>query len=292
MTPATRPAPFAMLASRMRADEKRLLDAFERRGLECEYVDSRASWTLLGAPRPRHQVVLNREIGHARALYAARSLESAGATVVNSAAATEVCGDKWQTSTALRAHGLPTPRTALGLTPEAALEALEVIGYPAVIKPLVGSWGRLVTLVPDRATAGTVMEYIAALPAPQSHIVYVQELVAKPDRDIRVVVVGGEVLGATYRHGDQWRTNVARGAVTEAFEPSPEMVKLSTEAAAAVGADIAGVDLIEDADGRVVVLEVNHGVEFSGFQRAVGDRVDVAGRIVEYLMARAQAWFE
>ncbi|GAA0371456.1 RimK family alpha-L-glutamate ligase [Streptomyces olivoreticuli] len=292
MTTSTRPGPFAMLASRMRADEKRLLDAFERRGAHCEYVDSRASWSLLHAQRPPWRIVLNREIGHARALYAARALEAAGATVVNSAAATEVCGDKWQTSVALRRAGLPTPRTALALTPEAALDALEEIGYPAVVKPLVGSWGRLVTLLPDRRTAETVMEYIAALPAPQSHIVYVQELIAKPDRDIRMIVVGGEVLGATYRRGTQWRTNVARGATTEAFTPSPGMAELAVMAAKTVAADIAGVDLIESDDGEVVVLEVNHGVEFSGFQRAMGDRVDVADRIVEHLMTRSESCCE
>ncbi|MEU9107555.1 RimK family alpha-L-glutamate ligase [Streptomyces xanthophaeus] len=292
MSPATRPAPFVLLASRMRADEKRLLDAFERRGMECEYVDSRATWSLLHRDRPEQRLVLNREIGHARALYAARALEAAGATVVNTAAATDVCGDKWQTSVALRAHGIATPRTALGLTPEAALEALEAIGYPAVVKPLVGSWGRLVTLVPDRRTAETVMEYVAALPSPQSHIVYAQELVAHPGRDIRAVVVGGELLGTVYRRGDGWRTNVARGATTEAFEPSAEIEKLALAAAEAVGADIAGVDLIEDADGRPLVLEVNDGVEFSGFQRAVGERTDVAGRIAEFLMTRAQSCFE
>ncbi|MCZ0209715.1 RimK family alpha-L-glutamate ligase [Streptomyces sp. UMAF16] len=292
MNPATPAASFLLLASRVRADEKRLLDAFERRGMRYEYLDSRTAWSPLHQDARERRLVLNREIGHARALYAARALEAAGHVVVNSAAATDVCGDKWQTSVALRAAGLPTPRTALGLTPEAALEALEAIGYPAVVKPLVGSWGRLVTPVPDRRTAETVMEYIAALPSPQSHIVYAQEMIAKPDRDIRAIVVGGELLGTVHRRGEQWRTNVARGATTEAFEPSADIVKLALAAAEAVGADIAGVDLIEDADGRPLVLEVNDGVEFSGFQRAVGDRVDVAGRIAEFLMTRAQSCFE
>ncbi|WP_323188174.1 RimK family alpha-L-glutamate ligase [Streptomyces sp. NBC_00249] len=287
-------ASFAMVASRVRTDEKRLLDAFDRHGLRCEVIDSRRFWQALeadpvphfGTGRPR-RVVLNREIGHARAVYAARALESVNAVVVNSATATEVCGDKYRTSLALRAAGLPTPRTALALTPEAAMDALEAIGYPAVVKPLTGSWGRLVSRLPDREAAETVMEYIAALPGASSHLVYVQELVAKPDRDIRVVVVGGRVVGAVYRRGGGWRTNVARGAETVRCTVTAEIEKLAVEAARCVEADISGVDLIEDADGGLSVLEVNHGVEFTGFQRALGDSVPVADAVLDHLKERA-----
>ncbi len=274
-----------ILASRVRLEEKRIFTALERRRVRHEHVDSRVTWTELHAGGPRWDLVLNREIGHARALHAARSLEAEGSRVVNSAAATEVCGDKWRTSIALREASLPVPRTALALTPGAALDALDTVGYPAVLKPLVGSWGRLVTRLPDRATAEAVLEHVAALPGPQSHVVYLQEFVPKLDRDIRVVVVGGEALGAVYRTGDQWRTNVARGAQPQHCGLGPELAKLSVAAAGAVGADIAGVDLVEDADGRLLVLEVNHGVEFSGFQEAMGARVDVADRIVEHTLA-------
>jgi [lysine-biosynthesis-protein LysW]--L-2-aminoadipate ligase len=277
----------AVFASRVRADEKRIMEALGRHGLRYEHVDTRAYWSFAGEPRPPWSIVLNREIAHTRAVYAARMLEALGGTVVNSAAATETCGDKWRTSLALRAAGLPTPRTALGLTPDAALAALEAIGYPAVVKPLVGSWGRLVTRVPDGHMAATVMEYLDVLPTPQSRIVYVQELVDKPGRDIRVIVVGGEAVGATYRHGDQWRTNVARGAESRPCPLTAELAGLAVRAAAAVGADVAGVDLVESGDGALFVIEVNHGVEFSGFQRAVGDRVDVAGRIAGHVAALA-----
>jgi [lysine-biosynthesis-protein LysW]---L-2-aminoadipate ligase len=133
--------------------------------------------------------------------------------------------------------------------------------------------------------AATLVEYIAALPSPQSHIVYIQELIRKPGRDIRTIVVGGEVLGAIYRCGE-WRTNVARGAFSEHCELTDDIVKLSLGAADAVDADIAGIDLIEDADGRLLVLEVNYGVEFTGFQDAMGDRVDVADQIAGYMLKR------
>lgn len=277
-----------MLASRVGADEKRLFDAFDRRGVPFDHVDTRRQWFAAGRRDLPWNLALNREIGQIRAAYAARCLSAAGVEVVNSAEATEVCGDKWRTTMALEASGIPTPRTALGLTPQATLDALDFIGYPALIKPLVGSWGRLVVQLPDRASAEGVLEYAAALPGPQSHLGYVQELIEKPDRDIRVIVVGGQVLGAVYRTGESLRTNVALGGQTRPCDVTPEIEKLSLEAAAVVGADIAGVDLIEDRDGHLLVLEVNHRVEFSGFQSALGDRVDVADHIVEHLLERAQ----
>lgn len=283
-------APVAVLASRLRADEKRILDAFDQRGVAYEYLDTRTLWRTLrrGAEQP-WRVVLNREIGFARAVNAARLLEAAGVAVLNSAQAIEVCGDKYRTSVALHEAGLPTPRTALALTPEAALDALDEIGYPAVVKPLTGSWGRLVSRLPDRETAETVLEYVAALPSPAAHVVYVQEFVPAGDRDVRTVVVGGQVLGATYRHGAAWRTNVARGARPQPCPLSPELAKAATAAAACVGADIAGVDLLEDGQGGWLVLEVNHGVEFSGFHSVLGARVSVADRIADLVAARAEA---
>lgn len=281
-----------LLASRVRTDEKRIMAALDRRGVDCAYVDTRNLWGFLGRSDRRSGVVLNREIGQARAQYAATLLEQAGDRVINSARAIELCGDKWRTSVALEQAGVPTPRTALALTPDAAMEAFDAIGYPAVVKPLTGSWGRLVTLVPNREVAATVMEYVAALPGPASHIVYVQQLVAKPDRDIRVITIGGAPIGAVYRRSDQWRTNVARGGTTELCPLTDEIAKLASAAAHAVGADIAGVDLIEDSDSRLTVLEVNHGVEFSGFQAVWGDRTPIADHIADHLTARLQTCSE
>ncbi|MEU6023284.1 RimK family alpha-L-glutamate ligase [Micromonospora sp. NPDC047134] len=284
----TSPPDLVVLASRVRYEEKRIMAALDRRGSRFTHLDSRSLSVTAATDRYAGRVVLNREVGHYRAWYAAEALEAAGARVVNTAAATHLSGDKWLTSAALLRHGLPTPRTALAMTPEAGLKALAEVGYPAVIKPLVGSWGRLVTRVTDEAMAGAVLEHVAALPSPQSHIVYVQELVPKADRDIRVAVVGGRALGATWRRGEDWRTNVARGAVSEPCHLGPELARLAVAAAAAVGADIAGVDLIEDGDGRLTVLEVNDRVEFRGFESAHGD-IDVAGAIADLLITKAEA---
>src|SRR5262249_54022126 len=150
------------------------------RGISYSWIDSRqlflplrplpaADGSLAGRGLVPWRCVLNREIGQVRAAYAARALEAGGALVLDHAARIDVCGDKWRTSLALAAAGLPVPRTALGLTPQAGLAALEEIGYPALIKPLVGSWGRLIVELRDRQMASAVLEYVAALPSPQSH---------------------------------------------------------------------------------------------------------------------------
>lgn len=277
----------ALLASRIRFEEKALLSALERGGFVVDVVDPRTLVMTAGSTWTGPLLALNREIGQVRALYAASALEAAGVTMVNTAQTTRVSGDKWHTTTALLGAGVPTPRTALAATTEAGLEALQRVGYPAVIKPLVGSWGRLVTRVSDPATAAAVLEHVAALPSPQSHMVYVQEEIPHIDRDIRVVVVGGRALGATYRRSTQWRSNVARGAISEPCALSDDLTKHAEAAAAAVGAEIAGVDVLECVDGSLTVLEVNDRVEFRGFQQAHGSGIDVARAIVDHLKTRA-----
>lgn len=281
-------AVLAVLASRIGVEEKRLLDELDRRGVACRQVDTRRLALDIGAPGPQWRLALNREIGFHRAVQAARGLEALGVTVVNSAAAIETCGDKWRTTLALRRAGLPVPRTALALGPEHAVAAIESIGYPVIVKPLIGSWGRLVTPVPDRQTAESITEHLAALAAPHNRMVYIQRMIRKPARDLRVLVVGGEVAGAVYRYGEGARTNIALGGRARPLRLGPDLAKLAIAAADAVEADIAGVDVIEDEAGEPSVLEVNHRVEFAGLQSALGDRVDVAARIVDHLVAGAR----
>ncbi|TDB78270.1 lysine biosynthesis protein LysX [Micromonospora sp. KC723] len=278
--------PIALLASRLRVEEKALLAAFSARGADVVHVDARRLRFPLAEPPP-WRFVLNREISATRARYAAASLETQGIGTLNSSHAIATCGDKWLTSTALTAAGVPTPAAALALTPEAALDQIAVMGYPVVLKPLSSSWGRRVSLIRDADAAQAVLEHCAALPAPQAHLIYLQEFVNKPGRDIRVVVVGGRAVGAAYRNADTWRTNVARGATTTSCELHDGLADLAVRAAQAVGAAIAGVDVVEDADGRLLVLEVNSGVEFAGLQRALGDGCNVAGAIADLVLRDA-----
>ena len=289
----------AVLASRVRFEEKRIFAALERRGVRYTHLDTRRvtagldGGPLTGEPggaasrEGRFVAALNREISQSRAYYASLLLEARGVPVLNRAEVIAVCGDKLRTSLELRRCGLPAPRTSLALTPAAALEAMEEFGYPLVVKPLTGSWGRLAALVRDRAEAGIVMEHRAALPSPQQHIIYLQEYVENPGRDIRVLIAGETVVAASYRYADpggDWRTNAARAGRSEPCPLSPELAGLALAAAKAVGGGVLGVDLIEGPAG-LSVLEVNHTVEFAGLQGAHGDDLDIADAIVGFALA-------
>lgn len=273
-----------MLASRVRYEEKKIFAALERRAVPYVHVDTRQFTADLGEDLAResgYAGALNREISLNRGLYASLLLEARGVPTINRAEVIDVCGDKLRTSLELRRAGLPTPRTVVALTPEAGVEAAERLGYPVVIKPLTGSWGRLAAVLRDRATARAVLEHRAALPSAQQHIAYLQELVDKPDRDIRVIVAGDHVIAATYRYGEDWRTNAARGADCVPCPLTSDLAELALAAARAVGGGVLGVDLVEGPEG-LLVLEVNHTVEFHGSQTAHGDTVDVADAIVSH----------
>ncbi len=234
-------------------------------------------------------VVLIRCVSQTRGLCAARLLEQRGVRTVNSAGAIATCGDKLLTTMALQAHGVPIPQTTVTFSRDMALASMESLGYPLVVKPLVGSWGRLLAKVNDREAAETVLEHKAALNPGDPF--YVQEYVAKPGRDIRTLVVGDETVYAVYRHSAHWITNTARGGDTSVCRITPDIDRISRAAARAVGGEIVAVDLLEVTDGAghaeptLLVNEVNHTPEFHGAVKATD--ADVAGHIVNYLLGCA-----
>lgn len=227
--------------------------------------------------------VLNRSVGQWAGLYAVRALEASHVRVVNPSRTIEICGDKALTSLTLSRVGLPVPRTVVAFSTKAALQAIEELGYPVVIKPITGSWGRLMAKINDRDAAEAVLEHKTHLASPQHRVCYIQEYVDKPGRDIRSIVIGGNVVAAYYRCSDHWVTNAARGVEGRRCEPSAEIADLSLRAAAAVGGDVVAVDLLETKDGRLLVNEVNHTPEFATATSTTG--VDIAGRLVEHLVA-------
>jgi [lysine-biosynthesis-protein LysW]---L-2-aminoadipate ligase len=263
----------------VRAEEKAILAAAGARGIPVQRIDDGETTFGLDRPPGLPDVVLNRSVSHTRSLYATRFYSEYGVPTVNTPEVTELAGDKILTSLRLRARGIPTPRTIVALSPEAAVRAIEEIGYPAVLKPAVGSWGRLMAKVDDREAAEQILEHKAALTSPVHSVIYVQEYVPKPDRDLRVFVVGDEVVAAMYRRSSDWRTNAARGATTEAAAVSEELRELSLRAASAVGGGVLAVDLMEAPSG-LVVHEVNPTPEFKALSAATG--IDIAGRIVDY----------
>jgi len=263
----------------VRPEEKALLAAAEARGIAVDRLDDGVVTFSLERPSGLPDVVLNRSVSHTRALYAAIGYAHYGVPTVNRPEVIELAGDKVRSSLRLAEKGIPTPRTVVALSPEAALKAVEEIGYPAVLKPAIGSWGRLMAKVNDAESAEQIVEHKTALGSPVQSIFYVQEFVPKPDRDLRVFVVGDTVVAAMYRRSADWRTNAARGATAEPAPVGGELGELALRAAEAVGGGVLAVDLMEGRDG-LVVHEVNPTPEFKTLAAATG--ADIAGAIVDY----------
>ncbi|HET8626001.1 MAG TPA: lysine biosynthesis protein LysX [Thermomicrobiales bacterium] len=271
-----------VLLSRVRVEEKLLFAELDRRGVEWERIDDPELVMRLDRPLTRYDVVLERSINHTRALHALNVLNSWGVPTVNTHAVAEVCGNKLLTSTALVRDGVPTPRTAVAFTPEAALAAIEELGYPVVLKPPIGSWGRLLAKVNDRDAAEALLEHKEILGSFHHSTYYIQEYVAKPGRDIRAFVVGDETICAIYRHSQHWITNTARGGQSSNCPVTPELDAVCRAAARAVGGGVLAIDLVETGDG-LLVIEVNYTMEFRNSITPTG--VDIPARIVDYTLA-------
>jgi [lysine-biosynthesis-protein LysW]--L-2-aminoadipate ligase len=265
----------------VRPEERWILEAAQARGVPVERLADDEVTFPLQRNGFKADIVLNRSVSHTRSLYALRFFEHYGVPTVNPYDVVALCGDKVLASLALEKAGIPTPRTIVALTPDAALKALDEIGYPAVLKPPIGSWGRLMAKVDDREEAEQIIEHKAALGTPMHSVFYVQEYVDKPERDLRVLMVGDEVVAAMYRHSTDWRTNASRGGQAEAFAPSAEVQELAHRASDAVGGGVLAVDLMEAPDG-LVVHEVNPTPEFKALTAATG--VDVAAKIVDFTL--------
>ena len=277
-----------VLYSRVRVEEKWIFSALEKRGVDFDRLDDRAIHFDLENPAPwqEYDAVIERSISYNSGLYALRILNAFSVPTVNTAAVAEACGDKLTTSTLLAKAGLPQPRNVVAFTPESALEALEELGYPAVVKPVVGSWGRLLAKVNDRDAAEAIFEHKATLGSTQHQVFYVQEYIAKPGRDIRAIVIGDRVLTAMYRKSEHWITNTARGGEGELCPITPEIESICLGAARAMGGGVLAIDLIEHSERGFLINEVNHTMEFHTMQPLSG--VDVAGEIVEYAMNLAK----
>ena len=274
-----------VLYSRVRVEEKWIFNALEKRGIDFDRLDDRAIHFDLENPAPwePYDAVIERSLSYNSGLYALRILNAFGVQTVNTAAVAEACGDKLTTSTLLAKAGLPQPRNVVAFTPESALEALEELGYPAVVKPVVGSWGRLLAKVNDRDAAEAIFEHKAALGSAQHQVFYVQEYIEKPGRDLHAAVIGERVLTAMYRKSEHWITNTARGGEGELCPITPEIEAVCLNAAQAMGGGVLAIDLIEHSERGYLINEVNHTMEFHTLQPLSG--VDVAGEIVEYAMS-------
>lgn len=275
-----------VLLSRVRVEEKLLLQELSSRGIETKIIDDR-ELVLPTEKKPDLgvDVVLERCIQHGTALYALNVLGAWGIPTVNTYETAEVCGNKLITTMRLVRDGIPTPKTRVAFTPESAIAAVEQLGYPAVLKPLIGSWGRLVSKVNDRESAEAIIEHKDVLGSYLHSIYYVQEYVKKPGRDIRAFVVGGETICAIYRYSEHWITNTARGARAENCPVTPELDDLCVRSAKAVGGGVVAVDVLE-RDGELLVNEVNYTMEFRNSIDTTG--VNIPAKVIDYVLQVAK----
>lgn len=277
----------AIVSSRLRIEERLLLEAFDRRRVVAAHVDDRRLVFRLGAAVDIASVVLNRSISATRRHYIGRVMDAAGVPTVNASSVVETCDDKVATSLALLREGLAVPDTVLALAPEGGITAIDRVGYPVVVKPVQGSWARLVSRINDRDAAEAILEHKAVLGAPQQKPVYVQRYVDKPGRDIRAIVVGERVVAATWRSGAHWITNVARAGSASPCDLDDDMEQAALAAARAVGGGALAVDLMQSKDGELFVNEVNAAMEFRGVVEATD--VDVAGAVADHVLAVERA---
>ena len=277
-----------VLYSRVRVEEKWIFGAMEKRGIDYDRLDDRAISFDLENPEPwkQYDAVLERSISYNSGLYALRLLNAFGVPTVNTAAVAEVCGDKLMTSAVLARDGVSQPHNVTAFSTEAALDAIETFGYPVVLKPVVGSWGRLLAKINDRDAAEAVLEHKSTLGSVQHSVFYIQEFIEKPGRDIRIIMIGDKVLTGMYRSSEHWITNTARGGSGELCPITPEIEDICLRASKAVGGGLLGVDLVEHPEKGLVVNEINHTMEFHTMQPVSG--IDIAGEIVEYVVKVAK----
>jgi [lysine-biosynthesis-protein LysW]--L-2-aminoadipate ligase len=279
------PPRIAIVFGPLRVEERLLFAELDRRGLRYDAIDDRQrSFSLddTAALDWPYDVVVARGVAQQRTFHTVTVLESLGIPVVNPSTVLECCNDKLRSTAALLAAGVPQPAVRVAYSSESALEAIETLGYPVVLKPPVGSWGRLLARVNDRDAAEALLEHKQTLGSFHHGTFYIQEYIAKPGRDIRAFVVGGETICAIYRSSEHWITNTARGGAASNCPVTPEIAELCRRASAAVGGGLLAVDLFEDAARGLLVNEINATMEFRNSIDTTG--VNIPGRIVDFVL--------
>jgi [lysine-biosynthesis-protein LysW]---L-2-aminoadipate ligase len=272
------------LYTRLRVEEKYLLEELGKLNeLEIVRINDGDRFFDINQLPESVDVLFERSISYSRGLYISRIFEAHGVPVVNSSLVAERCGDKYITSQILATSGIPTPRVLMAFDEESALRAIETMGYPCVMKPVVGSWGRLLAKIENREMAEALVEHKASLGV-HHQVFYVQEYIDKPGRDIRAFVVGDEVICAIYRSSENWITNTARGGVATNCPVTQEIAEICQRAAHAVGEGLLALDLFETENG-LTINEINHTMEFRNSIETTG--VNIPQRMIEYVLAQA-----
>src|SRR5919199_1950311 len=280
-----------VIYDKMRFEEKALYQKAKKKGINVLIIDGKTISINTESKRTSLQlgdVVIQRSISHFRGLYISSCLEFLDYKVINKFKVGQTCGNKLITSLTLAKYNIPTPKTYFAFSVESAIELINKIGFPLILKPIIGSWGRGVFPMRDEEMANILLEMREESDNPLSRIFYIQEMVKRPPRDLRCIVIGDEVVAAIYRYSAQneWRTNVARGGKAEAAPITKEIENIALAAAKAVGGGILGVDLMEDKKRGLLVHEVNNTVEFRGALNVC--QADITGAIIDYALLIAK----
>jgi [lysine-biosynthesis-protein LysW]--L-2-aminoadipate ligase len=271
-----------VLYDTIRLEEKLLIESAKKNDIDIEMVDCKKLFIDLNKNTHNFQTVLQRCVSYYRNIHSTATFEGLGARVVNSLNTGILAGNKLFTHMLLQKAGVPTPDATIAFSKEAAMEALEKNGYPRIIKPTVGSWGRMVSKLNDRDSAEAVIESRETM-YPIYQMYFLEEFVQRPPRDIRAIVIGDKVAGAIYRITDSvnWKTNTHLGGSAETCEVTNEMEDICIKAKNTVQGEIVGVDLMESDDKGLVVHEINNTTEFRNVVKVTG--VDIPTQILEYV---------
>nr|WP_254453134.1 lysine biosynthesis protein LysX [Ruegeria atlantica] len=273
------------LSSIIRTEEKLLLNALNSAGLAFSTIDVRKKiFDRTHESGLNADLVLNRCISQTQSLASVRYFESLGLTCVNSSSTIALSGDKQAMTLALQAARIPTPSTIFALDTKTALQATEQMGYPVVLKPTTGSWGRLVVKAHDRNAAEAVLDLREQLTGPQHRLHYIQKFIETGNSDLRAITLDGRIIAAYRRRSNHWITNASRGATGEKISISTDLEELCRATSEVAGGGILSIDLFETDQSGLLVNEVNHTTEFALATDVTG--VNIASEIVNYLKAR------
>jgi [lysine-biosynthesis-protein LysW]---L-2-aminoadipate ligase len=274
-----------ILYDNIRWEEKALYEAAKKKGVEISNVDCRNLSIDLNNKNSQYwnKTIIQRTVSYFKSLHSTAALEGVGAHIINSLRTAILCGNKLFAHMELQKAGIKTPNAFTAFSPESAMSTLARMGYPAVIKPTIGSWGRLIALVRDTEAAKAIIEDREHM-FPIYHVYFFEEFVKRPPRDIRAIVVGNAVIAAIYRYSSQgeWKTNMALGGYAKTCPITKELEDICIKATNAVGGNIVGVDLMESEENGLIVHEVNNTTEFKNTVRVTG--VDVPGLMIDYAL--------
>ena len=279
----------SIIYDQIRWEEKRIYQEAKDRKVNIQLIDAKEinfkTDTSKEELKEIYGVVLQRCVGFYRGLHITAFLEAKGITVINKFDTINTCGNKLFTTLKLIENNLPVPKTSITFTTKSSLNALEELGYPVINKPLIGSWGRMVTILKDKQTANAIFEMKEIMNNPINNIHYNQEMIKCSGEDIRCIVIDNKLITAMSRKPikGEWRANVAKGATVSKYEITPELNRLVTLASKAVGGGILGVDIMDSGNG-LVINEINGTVEFKGAS-TISD-TDIGKIIIDYITSK------